>query len=110
MDNKFSSQLNLLRRQAHLSQTDLANKVFVTRQSVSKWERGDSVPDLDSLIKLSEVFNVDLNELVFGIRNVLGDDTEKLSNIELIQRAKEWLSEYLIVIVVSIIVLAIFFF
>lgn len=52
-----------LRRQSGLTQEQLAEKLNVSRQSVSKWETGVSVPDLERLIALSELFGVSLNEL-----------------------------------------------
>ena len=48
------------------SQTDLADLLDVSRQSVSKWENDSAVPDLDKLIKLSKIFDITLDELVFG--------------------------------------------
>jgi len=55
-----------LRSASGLSQEDLAEKLGVSRQSVSKWETDASVPDLDKLVKLSEVFHISLDELVKG--------------------------------------------
>lgn len=55
-----------LRTQAGLSQSDLADALEVSRQSVSKWETNASVPDLDRLVKMSEFFHVSLDELVKG--------------------------------------------
>ncbi|MEG2175554.1 MAG: helix-turn-helix transcriptional regulator, partial [Oscillibacter sp.] len=52
------------RTEQHLSQGDLAEKMGVSRQSVSKWETGSSVPDLDKLVTLSELFSVSLDALV----------------------------------------------
>ncbi|MEG1593077.1 MAG: helix-turn-helix transcriptional regulator, partial [Oscillibacter sp.] len=52
------------RTEQHLSQGDLAEKMGVSRQSVSKWETGGSVPDLDKLVALSELFSVSLDALV----------------------------------------------
>lgn len=52
-----------LRTAKKLSQGDLANKLDVSRQSVSKWETDMAVPDLDKLIKLSDVFEITLDEL-----------------------------------------------
>jgi transcriptional regulator with XRE-family HTH domain len=49
-----------------MSQTDLANALDVSRQSVSKWENNSAVPDLDRIIKMSELFEISLDELVFG--------------------------------------------
>lgn len=48
------------------SQTELADALSVSRQSVSKWENGSATPDLDKLIKMREIFDVSLDDLVFG--------------------------------------------
>lgn len=53
-----------LRSERNLSQGDLANALDVSRQSVSKWENNNAVPELDKLIKLSELFEITLDELV----------------------------------------------
>lgn len=53
-----------LRTERNLSQGDLAEALGVSRQSVSKWETGGSVPDLEKLVKLSQLFGVSLDELV----------------------------------------------
>ena len=50
----------------HLSQTDLADTLGVSRQSVSKWETDASVPDLDKLVKMCELFETSLDQLVRG--------------------------------------------
>lgn len=52
-----------LRRKAGLSQEQLAERLEVTRQTVSKWETGRSVPDLEKLEAMARVFGVTLNEL-----------------------------------------------
>ena len=66
MKNIFKSQLNMLRQQSSLSQEGLAQKMYVSRQSVSKWENGDAEPDIDKLIALSEILSVDLDFLLAG--------------------------------------------
>lgn len=53
------------RSQNHLSQGDLANALDVSRQSVSKWENNSAVPELDKLIKMADLFDVSLDELVY---------------------------------------------
>ena len=53
-----------LRTQHNLSQGDLANELNVSRQSISKWENGNSTPDLEKIVKLAEIFNVSLDELI----------------------------------------------
>ena len=53
-----------LRTQRGMSQDDLAEKLEVSRQSVSKWETAQSTPDLDKIIKLADLFGVSVDELV----------------------------------------------
>ena len=55
-----------LRTEKEMSQGDLANALEVSRQSISKWETNGSIPELDKLIKLSEIFDISLDELVIG--------------------------------------------
>lgn len=53
-----------LRTQKGLSQDELAEKVYVTRQAVSRWENGDTVPNTETLKLLSKVFDVSINTLL----------------------------------------------
>lgn len=55
-----------LRTQKNWSQGDLADALDISRQSVSKWETDSSIPELDKLLKLSELFGITLDELVRG--------------------------------------------
>lgn len=63
---EFGSRLYELRKQKGMSQEELANQLDVTRQTVSKWEVGDSTPDMEKLIALGELFELSLDELVLG--------------------------------------------
>ena len=60
-----------LRTKHGLSQDDLAEKVFVTRQAVSRWENGDTVPNTDTLKLLSKLFNVSINTLLGAPRQLV---------------------------------------
>lgn len=60
----FAEKLITLRRKSGLSQEQLADRLGVTRQSVSKWESGGSVPELAKLIAISEMFQVSVDYLV----------------------------------------------
>ena len=62
----FAEQLKKLRTEKKLSQDALAEKLFISRQSVSKWENGDATPDLENLIKLAEILDVSLDQLILG--------------------------------------------
>jgi len=66
MENMFRQQLVKLRRRQNLSQEQLAHELFVSRQSISKWEQVDTSPDLATVVKLANLLQVDLNELVGG--------------------------------------------
>ena len=62
----LSKNIFFHRTRCHLSQGDLANELEVSRQSISKWENNSAVPELDKLIKMSALFGITLDELVFG--------------------------------------------
>lgn len=71
----FADKLILLRKKAGWSQEELAEQMDVTRQSVSKWEGAQSVPDLDKMIRLSELFGVSTDYL-------LKDEMEDVEHID----------------------------
>ena len=60
-----------LRAKAGLSQEELAEKVYVTRQAVSRWENGDTVPNTDALKLLSKLFDVSVNTLLGSPRKLV---------------------------------------
>ena len=60
----ISANLNTLRRQRGYSQEEVAEKIGVSRQAVAKWERGETVPDLDNTMALAELYGVSLDDLV----------------------------------------------
>lgn len=69
-----------LRKKNNLSQEELAEKVGVARQTISKWEIGDTTPDINQVKIISKIFNISIDELVDNdINNVI---VEKVSNTE----------------------------
>lgn len=60
----LNENLKQLRKSKGLSQEELAIRLNVVRQTISKWEKGISVPDADMLIKISEIFEVSVSELL----------------------------------------------
>ena len=60
----FADKLIKLRKRAGYSQEELAEKMGVTRQSVSKWESAQSIPDIEKIIKISELFGVSTDYLL----------------------------------------------
>lgn len=61
---KFGENLKKLRKSRKLSQEDLAEKVNVSRQSVSKWETGDAYPEMNNILELCKIFHCHINDLV----------------------------------------------
>lgn len=61
---KLSEKLQLLRNNNRLSQEELAEKLGISRQAISKWESGKSIPDLNKLVSISELYNVTIDSLV----------------------------------------------
>lgn len=66
MDKNIGQKLYEHRKCFGLSQEELAEKIDVSRQAVSKWERGESSPDTENLIALAKLYNISLDELVLG--------------------------------------------
>lgn len=85
--NKIGEFIATERKAKNLTQVKLAEKLFISEKTISKWENGNGVPDAKSLTLLCEVFNVSLNELLSGerIKNNKTNNTEQL----LLDMAKE---------------------
>lgn len=62
----LSEKLKFLRKQKGMTQESLAMLLNVTRQTISKWEKGLSVPDADMLVRLAEIFEVSVSSLLGG--------------------------------------------
>lgn len=80
---ELSIQIKKYRTELHLSQEELAEKVYVTRQTISNWENEKSYPDIHSLLLLSSLFNVSLDQLIKG-------DIEKMKEIISEQEIKKF--------------------
>ena len=63
---QVGKQIQHYRKEKNLSQDELAEIIFVSRQSISNWERGATYPDIQNLLLLSKVFEVSLDKLVKG--------------------------------------------
>ncbi len=57
-NEKFGCFICQLRKEKSMSQQELADLIPIGREAISKWERGKTIPDYDSMIKLSEIFNL----------------------------------------------------
>ncbi|ESL02469.1 DNA-binding helix-turn-helix protein [Catonella morbi ATCC 51271] len=73
----ISERIQELRKAKGISQEELADKIDVSRQAVSKWENGQSIPDLEKVILLSEYFEVTTDYILKGIEPVKKNGTDK---------------------------------
>lgn len=87
----FQENLKELRKKKGYSQQELAIRLNVVRQTVSKWEKGLSVPDADTLIKMAEIFDVSVNELL-GAKLEVTDEEGKNAIAEQLVRINEQLA------------------
>lgn len=78
----LSERIYKFRRKSGLSQEQLAEKIGVSRQAISKWESGTSKPEIEKLLALSECFNISLDELV-------KDEVAKQETSEVPQKSEE---------------------
>ncbi len=82
---KVSKNIKKLRTEKKLTQEDIAKELFVTRQTVSSWESGRTQPDIETLVKLSELFSVSTEELIYGkIKTMTSAEKENASRQKLI--------------------------
>ncbi|WP_315122128.1 helix-turn-helix transcriptional regulator [uncultured Clostridium sp.] len=66
---ELSERLQQLRKLANYSQEQLAEMLCISRQAISKWESGQSNPDINNIIKLSEIYNVSTDYILMGKDN-----------------------------------------
>ena len=76
----LSEQIKLCRKQLGMSQADLADAIWVSRNTVSNWERGDTTPDIQSLVLMSALFGLSLDEMVKGDEQVMAQALERDKN------------------------------
>jgi transcriptional regulator with XRE-family HTH domain len=61
---KVGNRISTLRKNSKMSQEELADLLYITRQALSKWENGTSIPSIDSLLEVSKIFNVSFDYLL----------------------------------------------
>ena len=78
---EIGRRIKNLRAEHNISQEQLSEKIYVTRQTISSWENDKSFPDLNSLIRMSEVFNITIDNLVKGdiikMKEIINQDDRK---------------------------------
>lgn len=96
---ELNTQIRKYRAGMKLSQEELAEKVYVTRQTISNWENGKSYPDIHSLLLLSSLFNVSLDQLIKGDIEIM---KEEINEVE-INKLNRYGTIFTILLVVTII-------
>ena len=76
----ISERLFNLRKEKNLSQEELANVLGVSRQTISKWETGESTPDFDKIIPLCEFYGITSDELISGKKDIIEAKKEQSRN------------------------------
>lgn len=77
----IADRIQSLRKQKGMSQEELADKIGVSRQAVSKWESEQSTPDLDKVVIMSELFEVTTDYLLKGIEPVSVNDHKTMADV-----------------------------
>ena len=69
-----------LRKAKHLSQEEVAEKLNVTRQTISKWETNQSSPEFDKILPLCELFEISTDQLITGKKNKINNSEDEILN------------------------------
>ncbi|MDT2829905.1 helix-turn-helix domain-containing protein [Vagococcus carniphilus] len=99
----LGEKIKSIRQENKLSQEEFSEKFNVTRQTVSNWENGKSVPDLETIVRMSSEFNVSTDEL-------LKEDKSVVQKIDSEKKKKNTLFMILIVLIVGVNFSGIFFY
>lgn len=109
---ELNERLAQLRKEHGLSQNDLAEKLNVSRQAISRWEQGLAMPSSDNLIYLSRLYGITLDELIYGkeeIENEQAEEAEEISVPEETDSAKTqtrpWSKKWWVKILFGILIL-----
>lgn len=105
---ELDTQIKKYRTGMKLSQEELAEKVYVTRQTISNWENGKSYPDIHSLLLLSSLFNVSLDQLIKGDIEIMKEEIKEVE-IDKLNRYGTIFTILLVVTIISAVPLALWF-
>ena len=96
---ELGKQIKKHRQEVQLSQEKLADRVYVSRQTISNWENDKSYPDVNSLVLLSEIFQISLDNLIKGDIEVMKDVIQK----EEIVKMNRYGKIYTIMLIVTVV-------
>ena len=96
---EVGQRLKDLRAEAHMSQDDLAARVYVSRQTISSWENGKTYPDVQSLLLLSEIFDVTVDSLIKGDVEVMTKTVD--SDVRTMKRLSYVMTVFIVLTVIA---------
>lgn len=96
---ELGKHIKKYRQEAQLSQEELAFRVYVSRQTISNWENDKSYPDVNSLVLLSEIFQVSLDKLIKGDIDIMKEVIKK----EEVKKMNHYGNIYTILFIITII-------
>ncbi len=105
MIHNLGERITVLRKNMNMSQETLAERIGVSRQAISKWERGEATPDIYNLTTLADIFEMSIDELIRGEQVDSLNGKPKIIALELKKQA-----EKLMLISISILILSAFVF
>ena len=86
----IADRLVKLRKKNGFSQEALADKIGVSRQAVSKWERSESSPDTDNLISLAKIYNLTMDEILYSDHNTIAPTIETSTDDTVYNINEKW--------------------
>ncbi len=95
---ELGKQIKMYRLENKLSQEELADRIYVSRQTISNWENDKSYPDINSLVLLSEVFKISLDRLIKGDIETMKDVIQK----EEVDKMNRYGKIYTIMLIVTV--------
>lgn len=101
---KIGDQLKKARMDKNMTQEEVAEKIFVSRQSISNWENNKTYPDIGNVIALSDLYQISLDELLKGSDNFM-EHLEESTNLV---KSNKKLMTLIVVALIVMIVMAIF--
>ena len=96
---ELGKQIKKHRQEARLSQEELADRVYVSRQTISNWENDKSYPDVNSLVLLGEIFQISLDKLIKGDIEIMREAIQK----EDVEKMKHYGTVYTILLAATVV-------
>lgn len=100
---ELNKQIKKYRTNMNLSQEEFAEKIYVTRQTVSNWENEKSYPDIHSILLMSSLFDVSLDQLIKGDLDIMKEEIKLKSNVNDIKKFNRYGAIFTVLLIASII-------